>query len=87
MSEPEQIPQEIDTDALDELYGLSDELINDIETALAEERDAEYFDQLLDPLHSADIADLLEQLKGNDREKLIEIYGPEFETAFYGGEE
>ncbi|MBO6766433.1 phosphonate ABC transporter ATP-binding protein [Maricaulis sp.] len=24
---------------------------------------------------------------GLDREKLIEIYGPEFETAFYGGEE
>ena len=75
MAEPDSIPQEIDADALDELYGLSDDLINDIRVGLIDGRDPSFYENLLDPLHSADIADLLEQLSGNEREQLIEILG------------
>ena len=34
---------------------------------------------LMSPLHPADIADLLEQIKGFDRRRLIDLYGKEFE--------
>ena len=34
---------------------------------------------LMSPLHPADIADLLEQVSGFDRRRLIDLYGKEFE--------
>ncbi|MGA0924297.1 MAG: magnesium transporter MgtE N-terminal domain-containing protein, partial [Lutimaribacter sp.] len=34
---------------------------------------------LMEPLHAADIADLLEQLNTYDRRRLIELYGHEFD--------
>ncbi|MEM7075689.1 MAG: magnesium transporter [Pseudomonadota bacterium] len=33
----------------------------------------------LEPLHAADIADLLEQINAFDRRRLIELYGPDFD--------
>lgn len=41
--------------------------------------DAARLTALMEPLHQADIADLLEQLNGPDRRALIRLYGPEFD--------
>ncbi|MCR9115191.1 MAG: magnesium transporter, partial [Rhodobacteraceae bacterium] len=35
--------------------------------------------QEMEPLHAADIADLLEQINAFDRRRLIELYGTEFD--------
>ena len=35
--------------------------------------------ELMDPLHPADIADLLEQINSFDRMRLIKLYGKEFD--------
>ncbi|RED52535.1 magnesium transporter [Aestuariispira insulae] len=74
--------QEIDVDALDR-YGLSEELIDDIEVGLLESKPVDYFQALLEPLHAADIADLLEQLSGGEREQLIELMGDLFDAEVY----
>ncbi len=47
--------------------------------AAVDEGDAARLTELMEPLHQADIADLLEQLKAYDRRRLIELYGPEFD--------
>ncbi|HAV08883.1 MAG TPA: magnesium transporter, partial [Rhodobacteraceae bacterium] len=47
--------------------------------AAVDEGDAAKLTELMEPLHQADIADLLEQLKAYDRRRLIELYGPEFD--------
>jgi magnesium transporter len=41
--------------------------------------DAEALTEALDPLHPADIADLLEQLEHEDRRDLVQLYGQEFD--------
>ena len=41
--------------------------------------DKEQLTRLMEPLHAADIADLLEQINSNDRERLIHLYGREFD--------
>ena len=41
--------------------------------------DPEALHALLDPLHPADIADILEQINTHDRARLIRLYGHEFE--------
>ena len=41
--------------------------------------DATALTELMEPLHAADIADLLEQINTYDRRRLIELYGKEFD--------
>ncbi|WP_226781781.1 magnesium transporter [Oceaniglobus trochenteri] len=41
--------------------------------------DAEALTRLMEPLHAADIADLLEQIDSGDRQRLIVLYGKEFD--------
>ncbi len=58
-------------DAFEELYGLSDEVVAEVETALASE-DGGKVQAILEPLHAADIADLMERLPSGDREAVID---------------
>lgn len=48
-----------------------------METVDTDDRDRLW--QEMEPLHAADIADLLEQLGSNDRRRLIALYGQEFD--------
>lgn len=41
--------------------------------------DADQLKELMEPLHPADIADLLEQINAHDRGRLIRLYGKEFD--------
>ena len=47
--------------------------------AAVEQGEAARLTQLLDPLHPADIADILEQVSSYDRRRLIELYDREFD--------
>ncbi|MDJ0936750.1 MAG: magnesium transporter [Kiloniellales bacterium] len=55
-------------------YGLPDELILGVEDALAEGR-VEAVERCLDPLHAADLADLLEALTKEERRLAVDILG------------
>lgn len=79
MSDPQRIDDD-DTDAFDELYGLTDEVLEAVESAIDEERPTEEILALLDPLHAADIADLLEQLTHDDRVALLHAMGDELDA-------
>ncbi|MEQ9487419.1 MAG: magnesium transporter [Alphaproteobacteria bacterium] len=68
-----------DGDALDELYGLSKDVVVAIEDAL-EKGENETVHALLEPLHAADIADLLEQLTSGQRESLIAVIGDNLDS-------
>ncbi|MCH2163971.1 MAG: magnesium transporter [Marinovum sp.] len=66
-----EVPQEQD-------YALDRKVVASILDALeAGDRDALMANMV--PLHAADIADILEQIGGGDRERLIRLYGAEFE--------
>ncbi len=71
--------KKVDGDALDELYGLSKDVIGAIEDAL-EQGDSDAVHALLNPLHAADIADLLEQLTSGQRESLIAVIGDNLDS-------
>lgn len=62
---------EIDTDADD--FSLPARLFDDVLDAV-EEGNAAALDALLDPLHAADIADLLEQITQRDRRALLSLW-------------
>ena len=62
----------------DAAYVLSDKAIARIMNAV-DNHDHDQLLQEMEPLHAADIADLLEQLSAFDRRRLIELYGPEFD--------
>lgn len=49
--------------------------------ASLEANDSEKLAELLEPLHGADIADLLEQLEPDARSALIALWGPNFESG------
>ena len=57
----------------DEAFGITDRLIAEVLDAVAAE-DATAIDTLLDPLHPADIAHLIEQIDGRDRRDLISVW-------------
>lgn len=59
-------------------YLLSPELVDNIIDAVAA-GDRVAFMKLLDPLHEADIADLLEQIDTDQRSRLIDLWGTEFD--------
>lgn len=59
-------------------YGLDQRRVAAILDAV-EAGNAPRLTALMEPLHAADIADLLEQINSNDRRALIELYGMEFD--------
>ncbi|MDO6589216.1 magnesium transporter [Loktanella sp. D2R18] len=57
----------------DETFGITDRLLADV-LAAVEAKDAQSVDALLDPLHPADIAHLIEQIDGRDRRDLLTVW-------------
>lgn len=81
MAEPLPIDDEDDDgDAFDELYGLTDEILEAVETAIADEQPPEAILALIEPLHAADVADLLEQLTHEERVALLHAMGDEIDA-------
>ena len=68
---PEELPPED--------YGLPDELIQGVELALAEGR-VEDVERMLEPLHAADLADLIELLTKDERRLAVDILGPSLDA-------
>lgn len=64
----------------DDAYALDAEVIEAILAAIATGSRRDLIAQLT-PLHAADIADLLEQLKSTDRQALVELWGPDFDPS------
>ncbi|MGR3625106.1 MAG: magnesium transporter [Limimaricola sp.] len=64
---------EIDTPEDDSDFGLPARLFDDVLDAV-EAGDADRLEALLDPLHPADIADLLEQIDARDRRALLALW-------------
>lgn len=59
-------------------YELDNQTFGPVRLALAAE-DAPALHALLDPLHAADIADLVEQLAQDERDTFVRLYGAEFD--------
>ncbi|NBR89695.1 MAG: magnesium transporter [Rhodobacteraceae bacterium] len=82
MSEDTDLIERDDTDELsgdeERAYALDKRMVAAIRSAV-DEGNAEKLTELMEPLHQADIADLLEQLSAYDRRRLIELYGHEFD--------
>jgi len=57
----------------DEAFGITDRLLADVMDAV-EARDAAVIEALLDPLHPADIAHLIEQISVKDRRELLDVW-------------
>ncbi len=57
----------------EEAFGVTDRLIEDVLEAVAAE-DAAQVDELLDPLHPADVAHLFEQIDSRDRKDLLVVW-------------
>ncbi|NCO22119.1 MAG: magnesium transporter [Rhodobacterales bacterium] len=76
MSDPDVITAEHDD--TDDAYALDRRSVAAILDAV-EHGDAERLTALMEPLHAADIADLLEQIGSSDRRSLITLYGKEFD--------
>jgi len=70
MSEISQTPDEPKADA----YALQSEAVDQI-LACVEDGSQSRLVSLLDPLHAADIADLLEQIKPDERQSLVALWG------------
>ncbi|MBM9595307.1 magnesium transporter [Roseitranquillus sediminis] len=63
---------------LGESYALDARRVSSVREAV-HEGDAERLTELMAPLHAADIADLLEQIDGDERHRLVTLYGREFD--------
>ncbi|WP_395021856.1 magnesium transporter [Dongia sp.] len=70
-NEPERAPV-VETVDEEELYGPSQELLQNIKAALAE-ADIPQVEALIEPLHPADVADLIEHLDPEERRLFLEI--------------
>ena len=66
------MPEEFD-EIDDEAFGITDRLLSDVMDAV-EAQDAARIETLLDPLHPADIAHLIEQIGAKDRRDLLEVW-------------
>ena len=75
MTDPDQIAVPKDEDA----YALDLSLVEAIKSAV-ETGSQSRLAGLLDPLHAADIADLLEQISPTDRQSLIALWGMDFDA-------
>ena len=61
------------TDIDEEAFGITDRLVMDVMEAVAT-NDAAQVDVILDPLHPADIAHLIEQIDGRQRRDLLSVW-------------
>ncbi len=68
----------LDSEQGERAYAVGSDMIDAILRALGA-RDREALTALLDPLHAADIADILEQIGQKEREEFIELWGHEFD--------
>jgi len=66
------MPEEFD-EIDDEAFGITDRLLSDVMDAV-EAQDAARIEALLDPLHPADIAHLIEQIGTKDRRALLDVW-------------
>ena len=73
MSDPETSPKEPPQDVAAETYELERGLVAQVLDAI-NRTDAVALDQLLDPLHPADIADLIEQVSGPERRAFLSLW-------------
>ncbi|MEO1380168.1 MAG: magnesium transporter, partial [Pseudomonadota bacterium] len=71
-------PTEPEADREDDVYALDQQAVARIIHAVDNTDQAGLLSEL-EPLHPADIADLLEQINAFDRRRLIELYGHDFE--------
>lgn len=69
-----------ESDAFDGLYGLSVETVRAVESAVDEGASQEAIRDLIAPLHAADVADLLERVKQEDRIAVIRAAGEELDS-------
>jgi magnesium transporter len=69
---------EVETDRDEDAYVLDKRHVAAILDAV-EAEDAPRLTELMEPLHAADIADLLEQIDGDERRALVQLYGREFD--------
>ena len=69
MTDPQDIAVE-DRDDLDGLYGATDTVVREVKKNLAESR-RDAVAALIEPLHAADIADLLEQVDAGHRREIL----------------
>jgi len=83
MSEALDKTESEDSDAFDELYGLSHETVAAVESALDEGAPAETIREIVVPLHAADLADLLERLPKDDRLSVIHALGEELDADVF----
>jgi magnesium transporter len=67
-----------ETDQTDRAYEVGSELIDAILQAV-ERNDHAAFDSLLEPLHAADIADILEQIGSRERDAFVSFWGQDFD--------
>ncbi len=73
MTENHEIKLEEDRDSAHDVYALDGGLRAQLKRAVAY-RDVRAIDALMEPLHPADIADLLEQISSGEREALLELW-------------
>ena len=65
--------EEIDIPEEDEAFGITDKFVSDIMDAV-EANAEETVSELLEPLHPADVAHLIEQLDGKDRKEFLRVW-------------
>ncbi len=63
----------VDDNIEDEAFGISDKLVSDIRDAV-DTGDSAQVEAILDPLHPADVAHLIEQIDGRDRRDLLNVW-------------
>lgn len=83
MSETLEETETEEADAFDELYGLSDETVEAVETAVDEGESPGAIRSLVIPLHAADLADLLERLSKDDRLAVVHALGDELDSDVF----
>jgi magnesium transporter len=71
-----------DEDHLEGLYGLTDELVREILAAIGT-GDRQRLKSLTEPLHAADMADLLQALSARNRDRLEAYLGEEFDPQVF----
>lgn len=74
--------EEREEDDLEGLYGLTDELVRSVHEAIAED-DREALKELVEPLHAADQADLVQALSSADRGLIEDYLGREFDPELF----
>ena len=71
-------PAPIEPHETDDAYALDNEAVDAVLSAVSQNAQSRLID-LLEPLHPADIADLLEQISDKERENLIALWGDKFD--------